>query len=302
MIKYFLFLFIILTLISIPLMAEDFYTLLVEAEGQYERGNFEKASEIYKEILKEDVNVNARYYYIASCSCALSKDLDYAFEYLYSAIDRGWLYTDMIKEDIDLENLHSDSRWSEILLRLEKIEKNFNKPLKEELELIYIEDQKYRNMDEINHIRNEFGIDSPEMNAFFKEMEEHDRKNLKRVEGIIKDYGWPGISLAGPEGARAVFLVIQHSSLEVQEKYLPLLAEAVEAGEADFSNLVLLQDRVLMGRGEKQIYGSQVIYNEENGQWELYPVEDEENVDKRREEKGLEPLHIYLEFFGIDYK
>ena len=35
---------------------------------------------------------------------------------------------------------------------------------------------------------------------------------------------------------------------------------------------------------------------------ELWPIEDEENVDARRASVGLEPLAEYLKRFGLEYK
>jgi hypothetical protein len=89
--------------------------------------------------------------------------------------------------------------------------------------------------------------------------------------------------------------------LPVQEKYLPLMQKSVEEGESESNDLALLQDRVLMRQGKKQIYGSQVILNKSGGQ-EFYPIEDEKNVNVRRKKVGLQPLEEYAKFFGIDYK
>jgi len=128
-----------------------------------------------------------------------------------------------------------------------------------------------------------------------------DSSNLVYIEMLIARYGWPGKSFVGPFGNQTVFLVIQHAELPVQEKYLPLMQKSVEEGESESNDLALLQDRVLMRQGKKQIYGSQVILNNTGGQ-EFYPIEDEKNVNVRRKKVGLQPLEEYAKFFGIDYK
>ena len=56
----------------------------------------------------------------------------------------------------------------------------------------------------------------------------------------------------------------------------------------------MLQDRILMRQGKKQIYGSQVVFTK-NGVQEFYSIEDEKNV-------GLHPIEEYAKYFGIDYK
>jgi len=128
-----------------------------------------------------------------------------------------------------------------------------------------------------------------------------DSWHLVQVEELISKYGWPGKSFVGPKGNNTVFLVIQHAELETQEKYLPMMRQSVEKGESRPADLALLEDRVLMRQGKKQIYGSQVVFNKSGGQ-EFYPIEDEKNVNVRREKVGLQPIEEYAKYFGIEYK
>ena len=90
-------------------------------------------------------------------------------------------------------------------------------------------------------------------------MEYIDSTNQIYAEALISKYGWLGKSFVGVSGNQAIFLVIQHAGIKKQEKYLPLLIQSVKDGESRESDLALLQDRVLMRHGEKQIYGSQLI-------------------------------------------
>jgi hypothetical protein len=55
-----------------------------------------------------------------------------------------------------------------------------------------------------------------------------------------------------------------------------------------------------MRQGKKQYYGSQIVFAK-NGQPEVYPIDDEENVDERRLSVGLEPMNVYASHFGIEY-
>jgi hypothetical protein len=128
-----------------------------------------------------------------------------------------------------------------------------------------------------------------------------DSCNLVQVEKLIATCGWPGKSFVGANGNQTVFLVIQHADLATQEKYLPLMQKSVEEGESQMTDFALLQDRVLMRQGKKQIYGSQVVFNKEGGH-EFYPIEDEKNVNVRRKKIGMQPLEEYATYFGIDYK
>lgn len=156
--------------------------------------------------------------------------------------------------------------------------------IKAELNAILDRDQKTRK-----------GSDSTAFRSYL------DSCNLVQVEKLISKYGWLGKSFVGVRGNQTVFLVIQHSDLETQEKYLPVMQRSVDEGESNASDLALLQDRVLMRQGKKQIYGSQVVFNNTGGQ-EFYPIEDEENVNVRRAKVGLQPIEEYAKYFGIEYK
>lgn len=128
-----------------------------------------------------------------------------------------------------------------------------------------------------------------------------DSSNLVFVEALIKNYGWPGKSFLGARGNNTVFLVIQHAELPAQEKYLPMLIQSVADSESRPCDLALLQDRVLMREGKKQIYGSQVVPNNK-GTMDFYPIEDEKNVNIRRAKMGFPSIEEYAAYFGIDYK
>jgi hypothetical protein len=57
--------------------------------------------------------------------------------------------------------------------------------------------------------------------------------------------------------------------------------------------LALLEDRVLMKQGKGQLYGSQIV-DDENGNPTLYTVEDPANIGKRRAAVGLPPISEFL--------
>jgi hypothetical protein len=131
---------------------------------------------------------------------------------------------------------------------------------------------------------------------------EIDRKNLVRLEEIIQKHGWPGKKLVGEKGSVAAFLILQHSEQATQEKYLQLFKKAAQSGDARMADAAMLEDRVLMRQGKKQIYGTQLQSNgQSNGKLFLYPIEDEANVDARRESVGLPPIREYLKHFGMEY-
>lgn len=123
-----------------------------------------------------------------------------------------------------------------------------------------------------------------------------DRENTAWIRKQISEHGWLGASKVGFDGAQAAFILVQHAAhdQEFQKQSLELLEKAVKDGEALPVHLAFLTDRVRLAQGKPQIYGTQTRVTKE-GKFEVPPIEDEANVDKRRAEVGLEPLADYIE-------
>jgi hypothetical protein len=160
------------------------------------------------------------------------------------------------------------------------------------LDSIYQEDQKYRN--QLDEIEKEFDGESEEVKSLWKIIDEKDSLNQIKVKNILNENGWLGADVVGEKGNSTLFLVIQHSDLATQEKYLPMMRQAVKEGNAFGKDLAYLEDRVALAKGEKQIYGTQVERDKETGEYYAPYLIDPENVDKRRAEVGLFPLSVYF--------
>jgi len=121
-----------------------------------------------------------------------------------------------------------------------------------------------------------------------------DAVRTERLAEIIDEHGWPTRELVGSDGATAAWVIAQHSDLDVafQEQAVELMREAVEAGQADASELAYLEDRVALNRGRPQIYGTQIGCVD--GRAEPARLAEPDRVDQLRAEVGLEPLADYL--------
>jgi hypothetical protein len=140
------------------------------------------------------------------------------------------------------------------------------------------------------------GVDKPDPEVLDR-MASIDAENAKRVAEIVDQFGWPGPELVGRDGSQAAFLLVQHADLGLQKKMLPLVETAWEGGALPGQSYALLLDRVRVGEGKPQVYGTQAKPFEE---WKgrepvLQPIEDEANVDNRRADVGLPPLAEYRE-------
>lgn len=168
--------------------------------------------------------------------------------------------------------------------------------LKKELESILIKDQTLRLI--LPECEEKFGKGSGELNFFWTLIHDQDSINEFEVVNIIEEHGWLGINRVGVKANRSLWLVIQHAPIEIQEKYLPLLKESVAIGESEGWYLAFLEDRILMRKGEDQIYGTQSTYNLKTGKFHIYPIRDRENVNEKRESIGLESIEEYAETNG----
>ena len=77
------------------------------------------------------------------------------------------------------------------------------------------------------------------------------------------------------------------------------MREAVKNKNASGSALALLEDRVALGEGKRQIYGSQIGYDNVTNKSYVLPLDDPDNVDKRRAEVGLGLLADYVKRWDI---
>jgi uncharacterized protein DUF6624 len=131
-------------------------------------------------------------------------------------------------------------------------------------------------------------LGNPPTDVQWRAVAEIDAENSHWLGQIIAAHGWPGTSMAGPDGAHAAWLIAQHASAEQRRHWLPLLRAAVEAGEASTVDLAFLVDRVCTDTGLAQRYGTQWLIRD--GQRRLFPLVDPTGVNARRATIGLPPL------------
>ncbi len=282
---------------------QKYLELVQDAMKFYQSKEFFKAGQKFSEAFVANGNKGAfNDRYNAACSWSLANVADSAFVQLYIITDRFNYYSlSQITQDTDFNNIHADKRWDEIITIVksnkEKKEINYDKPIVAILDTVFREDQQYRQ--QLSSVADKHGWDSPEIDSLWKIINEKDSINLNKVKKILDEKGWLGSDVIGGTGNETLFLVIQHSDQVTQEKYLPMMKDAVKMGNADPSSLALLEDRIALGQGKRQIYGSQIQRDEVTGIFYVLPLEDPINVDKRRETVGLGSLQDYVSNWGI---
>ncbi|AZA81994.1 hypothetical protein C1637_24500 [Chryseobacterium lactis] len=195
-------------------------------------------------------------------------------------------------------------------------QQKFNENLKKELDEIMKVDQGYRMLfdseitpEKKSQILKDLNIDSDEFERKGWDLvAEHDTLNIKRIESIISQYGYPGKTLVGEPTNHAAWYVIQHSTKIA--KYFPLIKEAGEKKEIPFTWVAMMEDRYLMNDNREQIYGTQgkgEMTKDKDGKQVfvnfVWPIKDPENVNKRRKEAGFDSTieEIAKRMFGKDF-
>ncbi|MEZ4926394.1 MAG: DUF6624 domain-containing protein [Saprospiraceae bacterium] len=271
---------------------------LSTADSLKAAGNLKMALTVYATLYSED-STNFKVNYNYASAFALNRQVDSAFHYLRIAVVHDSTLTPLT--DPAFYYLIEDVRWKtlqdETVAKVEaKYGKYENLPLSKELWTMKLKDQAFYY--HYHLVEKQLGADSPVARAIWELKAKINEENINRLVEIIETEGWPKISVVKAGAASAAFMIIQHSDIAVQQKYLPVMRTAAEAGEASWHSLALLIDRVNIREGKAQIYGSQIKRNNDGS----YAVEDmiePEYVNQRRKEVGLGPIEEYVKRWGI---
>jgi hypothetical protein len=194
---------------------------------------------------------------------------------------------------------------------------NIDSRLKAELDSIYALDQKYRALMQVaqqphkaDSLARFYRVEKSNLTDHLWSLQNDvDETNMERVEGIIKQYGYPGESVVGSPANEAVFYVIQHS--DKIDQYLPLVEKAAQEKQLPFRLFAMMKDRSLMQDEKEQIYGTQAsgfsTINKSTGKaewiWIIWPIADPANVNKRRKEAGFDKtVEENARRLNVDYK
>ena len=297
-----LILFLSVLFVSFYSFGQSYNDLVKQAFSYYQAKDYKKSLDLYQHAFKIEQN-NYSDLYNGACSAALSGDIKTAFNLLNLSIQKGWININHLKKDADLTALHSYKDWGitlqDLQEKVDEIEANYDKPLQQELLQIFKDDQNIRR--QYIDSSKKYGYNNPIVDSLTKVMIFNDSVDLEKVTKILDTKGWVGKDKVGGQANQTLFLVIQHADIKTQQKYLPMMREAVKKGNASSGSLALLEDRVALREGKKQIYGSQIGRNTKTNNFYVEPLEDPDNVDKRRSEVGLGTLSDYVKNWNINW-
>ncbi len=140
-------------------------------------------------------------------------------------------------------------------------------------------------------VRARLAADGSLFKGYHPEMAQVHREHGERLARIMAEHGWPGVSLAGDDGAQAAWLIAMHAigQPEGMRRALALLHEAQEKGAVPAVQAARLEDAVRFHEGRPQVYGTMYDWDAE-GRLSVPMLEHPERVDARRAAVGLPPL------------
>lgn len=261
-------------------------SLVLKAKAAFDQKDFAGAGKSYLDAFKAlgdkgfpDDRFNA------AKALAAAEMPDSAFANLFRLAEKtDFLEYDKVVEEPMLEPLRRYPPWETLT--------DFLRPtmpdLVDTLRRIYDLDQSNRKKH--RSIGAQYGYESAEYRNLWKEINHLDSINQLYIFALVDKYGWLGKKEVGAKGNKTIFLVVQHADQAAQEKYLPLMRAAANQGKANKSDLAMLEDRVLLKQGKKQLYGTQQILSYTTGETTYQPIEDIDHLNQRRAEMNLYPF------------
>ena len=210
------------------------------------------------------------------------------------------------------QKLHWNDAKDLKLAALDNAVPNLDFNLKRQLDSVLKVDQQYRELLYIDDLEErkakavELGLDAGadyENHSLWSIISGADKQNMAFVEELFTSNGYPGKSVVGEPTNKAAWYVLQHNPDRIEE-FLPMIKEAGEKGELPFRLVAMMEDRYLMGMGLPQVYGTQgMTYDDERGNF-IWPIEDPENVNKRRTEAGFQSTveEYAKDLFGPEFE
>lgn len=302
-IYFFIFTFLFSLQISVAQPPARYFESINNAKNSFSKKEYKKSGQYYSTAFKQ--NGGKAYLedrYNAARSWALAGNKDSAFVQLFKVVTLyDYINYSEISSEKAFNTLHADKRWTQIdervKLNISKSDGNLNKGLVLLLDSVY-RDYHSNRLKEVS-IKNEFGNGSNELEAIKKTITKRDSINLFIVTNIIDTYGWLGRGSVGFIGNYSLALIIQQADLPVQEKYLEKMRVAFENKNIEAHDLALVEDRVALRKGNKQLYGSVVVAIGSKNY--VAPIEDVENLNKRRAALGLKSMNEYLQNWGMKW-
>ncbi len=153
-----------------------------------------------------------------------------------------------------------------------------------------------RSQDTLIAVYNAQGAKSPGYMAAKQWAKQNDSLVFERVAGIMARFAYPSKETVGDQYS-VLFYIISSGSQALKEKYYSLILDARDKGILNAKDVAYFIDKVMVGKGEKQVYGTQFKLNTSTNTVLYYPIRDFAEVNANRKAVGLEEVDWNRERF-----
>lgn len=273
---------------SICQTADNEYTSLIsKADSLYKQGNYLTSAHLYNQAFQNKNGYSMSYHRLfAAQAWNKAGYLDSALSNLYYLIlTMRFDDTSELKKYFLNTRLYFNKEFKRIYNKavcqslLQK--KKYDSSLAKLMEFVYESDQSTRSLKQQDLGKNG--------KKYFSQLESE-----KIVDSIYNKYGWLAPGQIGFRGSQAMFLIIQHGNLKLQLKWIKRVQQGVAGCYLTPECIALLTDRILVSKGKKQIYGTQLKWNDQTKQFQPLPINDISKVDFLRNKLGMIDMKSYL--------
>lgn len=240
---------------------------------------------------------------------SMNKQLDYKFlvtglETKFKLSKKNEVQKIISNQPVDLVRKICKKEFAKDLNACENIpkEKIEDKELQLRIIDLYVKDQAIRG-NIMNKIISKYQVDTTNIKTKYDwsnpEEVNVDELTRNQLKEIFKEYDFPTRELIGQDAMDGVFYIIQHADgdKEWQKLQFPNIELAVKKGIFSGQKYAYLYDRIKVNSGKNQLYGTQFkMVDPSTNRYELVPVKNLPDLNKRRKEMGMMPIELYEKF------
>lgn len=285
-------------LLNLSLFSQQYMEHIVKAMDLNNENKFKESVDEFKTAFTFQEGTWRPYYY-AACTAAMTKENEQCILWLEKAIEKGFCDMESLDKFDALSSVRKHEKWKKLI---ENANNNFSKE-KEENRNSYNKPMREFKLTKSNllFLENIMKKDDPHLLYLKEQFNKQDSLSLKELIYRLENFGWQDETHGGIIENRILFSELIDVDLAIKEKYLPSVQKAVENGKIMPQMLAILTDRILLEKGEKQIYGTQLSFNSVLKTNYVRPLIDPENVDLRRNSMELPNMEKYLKNWNIDW-
>jgi hypothetical protein len=280
-----------------------YYDYIEQAQNLFKSGNYLLSAQHYDSAFTRWSGTK-EHLYEASKSWAYVNNEDKSYQYILKAINKRFYDKDVLINDVRYKNGIGNKLFKKVIIQLtresEKFHAGINDSLRNVLNHLYYIDQRMRKL--VDPIESKYtGRDHPEIRLLWDRIGFVDSIKTYDLTKIIEKFGYPDISLVGEAANHSARLILNHSPIEIQEKYLPYLKESCEKGESVWKGYAYVFDRIRSKQKQKVKYGCSMYFDDEKNSYMMY-AEDKNCINYFREQVGLPPMKTYRKYEDCSFE